>query len=317
MIALVVVAIFSYNTINAKSLEDYNHLPANWGSSDLLEVEPHLLAQFKDKKFVCRSEESDEPPESAAAKEALKPLIAYSAAGDDITDYWMDDQHRKKRVELLDAAVKTGGWKAIYVDSIWSLSYRSNPQEAEEAAVQFQKLVDQGVPLAVYQYASSLYGRDYEKMYQMLGQAVDRGNPQAMALVGGNIVPQARVLHPIGREMLECAVKKGYAPAYASLGKLAWMEGRRVDAYRLWEKGVNVGCEACSESLESLGRVRPGYTPATSMLEKMPELSAINAFYEKNFFYGMTELPDFARPLPAALHFHINDKELLALLEKE
>lgn len=95
------------------------------------------------------------------------------------------------------------------------------------------------------------------------------------------------------------------------------MEGRRLYADRLWEKGINEGCASCSGYLESVGRVRRGYTPATPMLDLVPELAAINAFYEHNFFYDLSGLRDFEQPLPENIAFHLDDKELLELLKLE
>ncbi|MGV8924742.1 MAG: hypothetical protein ACOH2G_03550 [Ewingella sp.] len=316
--ALLFIGIFSFcASTSAKNLEDFNHLPASYGASAELSVEPNLLAQFKDKPFVCRSEASFIPKESPAAADAFRHLVEYVSAGDQVEKFWMDKDHRAKREDLLAAALKEGGWKARYLNSAWTLRYPANPKEVADANAELQKLVQQGIPIVVSHYAASLYGRDYKTMYELLSAAVDHGSPDAMTSAGGNIVPQARELHPIGRKMLECAVEQGFAPAYISLGQLAWMEGRRLDAYRLWEKGINEGCAACSERLESIGRVRRGYTSTTSMLELVPELAAINAFYENNFFYNISGLPDFKRPLPDKLKFHLDDKELLKLLKLE
>ncbi|WP_455818276.1 hypothetical protein [Pseudomonas cerasi] len=301
----------------AKSLDDFNHAPPVYGSSDQLSANPHLLAAFKDKTFVCRTGAEFAPAESAAAEVAFRQLVDYAAQGDPVENFWMDADHRKKREDLLAAAVKAGSWKAVYLDSVWTLRYPASPEAATDATATMKKMIDQGVPIATYQYAASLYGRDDKTLYTLLSKEVDRGNLQAMELAGGTIVPQARELHPIGKAMLECAVKQGYAPAYASLGRLAWMEGHRVDAYQLWAKGLNLGCEACSSPLESLGRIRAGYNTATPMLDLMPELAAINAFYNNNFFYDLSGLRDFERPLPEQLAFHLNDKELLKLLKAE
>lgn len=316
--ALVFSGLFAFcASASAKSLEDFNHLPPVYGSSDQLSPEPHLLAEFKDKKFVCRTEEGATPKESPAAAAAFRQLVDYAAEGDPVENFWLDAGNRKKREDLLAAAVKAGSWKAIYLDSLWTLRYPATPEAATQASATLQKMIQQGIPIAMSDYAASLYGRDYNTMYTLLSAAVDHGSPQAMDLTGGTIVPQARELHPIGKAMLECAVKQGYAPAYASLGKLAWMQGHRLDAYRLWAKGVNLGCAACSSPLESLARVRSGYNTATPMLDLMPELAAINAFYSNNFFYELSDLSDFERPLPEKLAFHLNDKELLKLLKLE
>lgn len=316
--ALIFAAIFmACGTATAKRLEDFNHAPTSYGSSEQLSVDKQLLAEFSHKKFVCRSEAAFLPKESPAAAEAFRQLVEYALAGDQIDNFWMDEEHKKQREGLLADAVKEGSWKAVYLDSVWTLRYPASPAERVNASEKLQALIQQGVPIAAYKYGSSLYGRDDNAMYALLSGAVDRGSPQAMALVGGNIVPQAKVLHPVGKQLLECAVEQGFAPAYRSLGKLAWMEGRRLDAYRLWEKGANKGCASCIQYLEPIGRVRRGYTSATPVLEQVPQLAAINAFYERNFFYPLSELKDFDLPLPKNLTFHLNDTELLKLLETE
>lgn len=316
--ALVLSGLFICGAASAaKTLDDFNHRPTAYGSAGELTPEPHLVAEFKDKKFVCRSEEAFTPQESPAAAAAFRQLVDYAARGDVVDNFWQDAGNKKQREELLAAAVKAGSWKAVWLDTVWTLRYPASPEATKQANATLQKMIEQGVPIAAYAWASSLYGRDYKTMYRLLSTAVDRGSPQAMELVAGTLVPQVRELHPIAREMLECAVKQGYAPAYASLGRLAWIEGHRTDAYRLWAKGLNLGCDACSEPLESLARVRSGYNTATPMLDLMPELAAINAFYNSNFFYTLSGLRDFERPLPEKLAFHLNDKELLALLKAE
>ncbi|MBD8163892.1 hypothetical protein [Erwinia persicina] len=316
--ALVLSSLFACGAASAaKTLDDFNHGPTAYGSMGELATEPHLVAEFKDKKFVCRSEEAATPQESPAAAAAFRQLVDYAAIGDAKDNFWLDAGNRKKREDLLAAAVKAGSWKAAYLDSLWTLRYPASPDATTGANATLQKLIEQDVPIVTYTYASSLYGRDYKTMYRLLSTAVDRGSLQAMTLIGGTLVPQARAMHPLAKSLLECAVKQGYAPAYASLGKLAWMEGHRLDAYRLWAKGINLGCDACSEPLESLARVRAGYRPTDPMLNLMPELAAINAFYDSNFFYTLSGLRDFERPLPEKLTFHLNDKELLALLKAE
>ncbi|MCS6085898.1 hypothetical protein LNN85_12980 [Klebsiella pneumoniae subsp. pneumoniae] len=114
-------------------------------------------------------------------------------------------------------------------------------------------------------------------------------------------------MHPLGKQLLACAVGQGYAEAYDHLGLLADMEGRRVDAYRLWEKGINEGCEGCIKKMSNLAKVRHGYSADVPMMELMPELTRIKEFNENNFFYQLTELPDFYRRLPDELIFHLND----------
>lgn len=138
-----------------------------------------------------------------------------------------------------------------------------------------------------------------------------------MASVGSTIVAQSKALRPLAKPMLECAVDQGNADAYKALGILADMEGRRLDAYRLWERGTNLGCEGCIKHLENIAKVRPGYKISTPFTDLMPELVAIRKFYASNFFHGLSSLPDFERSLPEKLVFRPSDAELLKLLKLE
>ncbi|MDN2608405.1 hypothetical protein OB915_07060 [Klebsiella pneumoniae] len=69
--------------------------------------------------------------------------------------------------------------------------------------------------------------------------------------------------------------------------------------------------------MSNLAKVRHGYSVDVPMMELMPELTRIKEFNENNFFYQLTELPDFYRRLPEELIFHLNDSELLSLLKLE
>jgi hypothetical protein len=309
---------FTCSNATAKNLEDFNHSPtAYYGLGDI-STDPDLLETFKDKKIVCGGDEHFTPHEKEAAVTAFKHLADYVSTGDQTPDFWYDTDHQKKRLNLLTTAVKEGSWKANYIDSLWEIKSNVRPDKTQTAAGELRKLTQQGIPIVIYKYATFFYGRDYKTMYTLLSEAVDRGNPQAMAYVGGDIVAHSKDLLPIGKELLECAVKQGYAPAYNNLGKLAFMEGRRLDAYRLWEKGLNEGCAECSENLMPIARIRPGYNAATTpMKDLMPELVAISEFYDNNFFYVLSELPELKRPLPNNLAFHPSKEELLKLLESQ
>lgn len=154
-------------------------------------------------------------------------------------------------------------------------------------------------------------------MYYLYAETIKRGSPQAMSAVGGTIVVRVQELHPLGKQLLESAVGQGYAGAYDHLGLLADMEGRRLDAYRLWEKGINEGCEGCIKKMSNLAKVWHGYSADEPMMELMPELTRIKEFNENNFFYQLTELPDLYRRLPEKLIFHLNYFDLLSLLKLE
>ena len=49
----------------------------------------------------------------------------------------------------------------------------------------------------------------------------------------------------------------------------------------------------------------------------VPELLRIKNFYENNWSYSITELPDFERRLPKHMEFHPSDSELLLTLKLE
>ena len=172
-------------------------------------------------------------------------------------------------------------------------------------------------------------------MYFWYDAAIDRGSVDAMTAVGSTIVVQSKALRPIGKLMLECAVSKNHADAYKSLGMLADMEGRRLDAFRLWVKGVNEGCKQCFTHVESLARTLN--ENSRNSIKKLitnnlrsqpqeedlisgnttPELELIKKFYAGNWSYEISELPDFFRRLPKQMEFNPSDTTLLLTLERE
>lgn len=303
------------------ALEDFNRFPSWDGTSASLSTDPSLVAHFKGKKYVCSELKDTSPTESEAAARAFNEFVDYTKQGDKIENFWMDATHKKQRENLLSAAVKAGSWKADYLDSVWAIRYRKNAEFAQQATARLLKLVEKGVPIAAYKYATYLFGRDNESMYYLYSAAIDRGNPHAMTTVGTTIVVQSKALRPIGQALLECAASKGHANAYKGLGILANMEGRRLDAYRLWAKGTNEGCEECHVSMESIAKARDRtYGPLRShhsMLERVPELIAIKQFQKDNMFYELTELADFERRIPKEMAFYPSDSELLQVLTLE
>ena len=308
---------FSGIAAGQSNLEDFNHSPKWVDSAGQINPDPGLMKYFQNMKFVCHNASGFTPKENKSAAKAFSELVQYTSEGDQIKGFWNSPEHKQKREGLLATAIKAGSWKAAYVNSVWAIKYPSAETPIEVASTKLHELVSQGIPIAAYKYASYLFGRDYETMYYLYAEAIKRGSPQAMSAVGGTIVVRVQELHPLGKQLLECAVGQGYAEAYDHLGLLADMEGRRVDAYHLWEKGINEGCEGCIKKMSNLAKVRHGYSVDVPMMELMPELMRIKEFNENNFFYQLTELPDFYRRLPDELIFHLNDSELLSLLKLE
>lgn len=298
-------------------LEKFNQSPPFGPASDDLSPDENLLRHYQRKSFDCRDDLESSPRETVNAARALRAFLEYSMAGDQGERYWDDAEHRQRREDLLAAAIKAGSWKAVYLDSVWAIRFPSKIKPAEIASATLRKQAQEGVPIALYKYSTYLFGRSNDSMYGLLSEAIERGSPQAMAMVGGTIVMQARPLWPLGKALLECSASHGYAAAYGSLGVLADMQGRRLDAYRLWEQGANGGCSACLRHMSELATVRKGYTPATPMEDLTPEVERIKSFYRNNFFYEISELPDTYRRIPKEMEFHAADAELLSLLRRQ
>ncbi|MDR5751373.1 MULTISPECIES: hypothetical protein [unclassified Caballeronia] len=298
-------------------LDQFNQsTPSDGASAD--ESDTMLISAFKGRPFVCRNAVDYTPLDADEAKGKFSEFVRYTKQGDADEKLWLSETNRKKRDDLLKTAVDAGSWKAAYVDSIWSIRFPSSSQSRQNASRQLEQLVRQGIPIAAYKYATYLYGRDDEMMYYLLKQAIDRGSPNAMELVGRSIIARSKQLRSLAKAMLDCAANQGNANAYAGLGRLADMEGHKIDAFHLWVKGLNSGCDQCVDNLARLAKIRNGYDPDNvSMIDLLPELKRITQFYTDSFMYGDTELPDLFRPLPVALEFHPSDDELLKLLEFE
>ena len=272
-----------------------------------------LISAFKGRPFECRNAVDHTPLDAAEAQGKFNEFVHHVKLGGADKNFWASEVNRNKREDLLKSTVNSGSWKAVYVDSVWSIR-SPDASRSQSASDQLEQLVRQGIPVATYKYATYLYGRDDKTMYYLLEEAIDRGSPDAMELVGGNIVAPSKQLRPLAKAMLDCAVNQGNANAYGHLGRLAEMEGHKVDAFHLWVKGLNNGCDECVDNLARLAKSRKGNDPAPAPMNgSMPELKRIAQFYSDTFMYEDTKLPDLFRPLPAALEFHPSDEEVLKL----
>ncbi|WGS49122.1 hypothetical protein LFL96_15320 [Paraburkholderia sp. D15] len=301
------------DTTSSQELTSFNHSAA-WDDVSAQEMDRTLLAQFKGRPFVCRQAQDHTPEESAAAAKAFAEFVQYTTHGNSVPDFWDSEAARKKRLDLIRAAIKAGSWKAEYVDSVWAFRVRGDAAAHQDAARRLEKLAAQGIPIAAYTYATYLEQVPQEQE-RVMSEAIDRGSPDAMVWVGGDIVVRSKQLRPAGKAMLECAMAQGDGEAYDSLGVLADMEGRKVDAYRLWEKGVNNGCSACIGHLEGFARIRADYDPSRGTTDATPALKQIGNFYSDNSLFEWTRLPDLYRPLTDDLSFHVSDGDILKLLK--
>ncbi|WP_211609636.1 SEL1-like repeat protein [Paraburkholderia haematera] len=298
---------------SSQELDHFNHSTV-WDDASAEERDQTLIAQFKGRSFVCRQAKDHTPEDAGNAARAFGEFVQYTTHGDGVPDFWDSEAARKKRLDLISAAIKAGSWKADYVDSVWAFKARGDAAAHQDAARRLEKLASQGIPIAAYTYATYLE-QTPDEQERVMSEAIDRGSPDAMAWVGGNIVVRSKQLRQIGKAMLDCAAAQGNGDAYDSLGLLADMEGRKVDAYRLWEKGVNNGCLACIGRMEEFAKIRAGYDPSTGTTDATPALKQIGHFYSDNFLFEWTRLPDLYRPLAADLSFHISDGDILKLLK--
>jgi hypothetical protein len=287
---------------------------APWDDVSAEERDETLIAQFKGRSFVCRQAKDHTPEDTGNAARAFGEFVQYTTHGDHVPDFWSSEVTRKKRLDLIRAAIKAGSWKAEYVDSIWAFREGGDAATHQDAVRRLEKLVSQGIPLAAYTYATYLEDAPGEQE-RMMSEAIDRGSPDAMAWVGGNIVVRSKQLRQTGKAMLDCAAAQGNGDAYESLGLLADMEGREVDAYRIWEKGVNNGCQACIRRMEQFVKIRADYDPSMGTTDATPALKQIGYFYSDNFLFEWTQLPDLYEPLPVNLAFHVSDGDILKLLK--
>jgi hypothetical protein len=290
-------------------LEKFNHSPPYDGVS-AYEMDHELNDHFKDKAFQCRNAGDYTPVDSDESIQAFDKFVQYVNQGSSARDFWMEPTNQTQREELLEAAISAGSWKAHYINAMWTLKTRGNNLEGDEAVSQLEALAAGGIPIAAYMYSRLFFGKDPAEEQRMLSEAVDRGSPEAMAMIGEHMVIRSKSLRSVGKSMLDCALAQGYSDAYRGLGKLADMEGRWVDAYRLWEKGANSGCDGCVRHMEDFAKVR--VRPAQ---DEDPALLQIKKFYASRFLYRVSLLREFNTPLPKNMAFQFTDGELVKLLK--
>ena len=207
------------------------------------ENDSNLIKAFEHYQFQCVNENTSNPDESSDARKKFDAFIRYFNAHS-----LPDKAQAKERLALLEKAIKGGSWRAEYVDLIWQIwDNRNNPAAQPPLIKRLASMAQAGIPIAIYGYVKWLGGfyEQPEERYRLLKAAIDRGSPEAMTLVGGEIASRSIKLRSLGKNLLTCARKQGESSSYESLGKMAWQEGRWVDAYRIWEEGTNKGCKDC------------------------------------------------------------------------
>lgn len=276
-------------------------------------VDDGAIAAFGNYKFTCRKQEDFSPEESAKAKKSLKNLLSFAAR------HPAPSQAQVKETEdLMAKAIKAGSWRAKYIDlslRIWKglhWEQAAIPQLSEELA----DMTAEGIPAAAYGYVQWMGGLhdDKAERYRLLEAAIDRGNPQAMVLIGDLIGMHSMVLRPMGKEMLDCAASQGEPSAYGSMGKIAWREGRWVDAYRLWEKGLNAGCGSCFDAMRGLSRLKSRLGAGNETFDPRLQLDALRKFYSGQFLIQNSGMGELLEKAPQYMEFHVTDEQIVELI---
>jgi hypothetical protein len=280
-------------------------------------------AAFSNYKFKCERQEDFSPKESANGAAKLKEFMAYASAHPASTC-----KEKIKCLALLKAAAKAGSWRADYIDLIWDISdNRSNQKALQSLEARLDNFAGQGTPIALYGYVRSHEDMPMEEMYRLLKVAIDRGSPQAMVQVGFDLGMRTLTLRPMAKEMLACAKSQQEPGAYGVLGKIAWTEGRWIDAYRLWEEGANLGCEDCIDKMKEFGaltreltvtgEIRDSTTrQSNDILNSLQRLDALKDFYSKQFLYEITDMTELLVTAPTDMAFHVSDEQIVALIRK-
>lgn len=312
-VALSAHAVTGYASDTDAELRRLNNLnvPENFQPQ---ENDPALVNAFQHYQFDCRSESGFNPKESKTAQERFDAFVTYFNRHRTPTD-----EQAKKRLDLLTAATKSGSWKAKYVDMIWEIREVRGGPRAQALAKELTGLAEEGIPIAIYQYVERMGGfyDQPDERNRMLKAAIDRGSPQAMALVGGSIASRSVVLRELGKKLLACAIKQGEPQAYESLGKIAWHEGRWVDAYRLWEQGANKGCEDCIGRMEQFSTLRADFHIDDGVHGSNSTLKALRGYYADQRLYQITNMHTLLTPASRELQFHVTDEQLVSLVKKE
>lgn len=275
-----------------------------------------LQQELAQKPFACAQQQERLPKDSAAAQQAFKRFMDYSDRTDDSQ---VTDEHMRERLRLLEVAIEAGSWRARFSDLMWRMKTDSrDPEAARQMVKELMDMVDQHNPAAIYIADAWVYvgAVDQTGHQQLVRLGVALGNPQLIGQVGHRLATGTLAYRARGIAMLRCAVQQGHPDAYYSLGLVASQEGRMFDAYRIFEQGGNLGCDRCFERLEYLALRQPGFSHGRdSTVGAVPAVKALQDFYERQFFWDLTKLPELRRQAPLALQLRLSDDEIVGLAE--
>lgn len=292
-------------------LQRYNRLTLS-KSAQLYSPDDNETSAFRGYSFRCHRQADHLPAETPEAQAAFQRFAEMAGALGDTT---ADD--RRRRLDLLDKAVAAGGWRAKYFDAMWGLWAEHNRPEGQRHFKTLLAMAEAGNPAALHGVLAWTNGLrdDMPQRISVLKAAIERGNPQVMSTVGFTLGTRTRELRPMALKMLECAAAQGDGSAYEGLGRIAWLEGRWVDAYRAWQQGANLGCRGCLNQMEDLVAAQPAHEPSQGTYGREPQVAALRKFYEEQFLYSMSHLIELRVPAPPALHIRWSDEQVVAVIK--
>jgi len=273
-----------------------------------------LTEAFGNVEFVCRQQRDHVPEEGDAAKEAFESFVTFSRAN----ERNLSDEIHQRRMDLLSRADKAGSWRARYFMAMRSIYLFRNEPQGRAAFDQLFEMAQSGNPAAlagVLHWSGGMYD-DIPQRLLILKAAIERGNPQAMVTVGFDLGARSLELRPKGLAMLQCAADQGSAEAYEGLGRVAWLEGRWVDAHRTWLRGANLGCESCLMTIDTAMRTSAaGYDPDEGTYRQDSKAELLRKFYADQTLRSLSLLDDLRVEAPTQMWLEWSDRQLLKVLE--
>lgn len=302
-----------------ETLLPYNRMQASQGFwMPTSQVFPDTSA-FGAAPFHCVQQKDHLPKESQAAQRAFAKFLAYF---DETNDADLSDDEEKKRLRLIQAAIKAGSWRAELSYWLWvaNTGMRGDLERSRRVSAELLRMAQGRNPAIVAAAAAQVHddADGQPTLNSLLRSGLERGSPQVMTSVGGRLAINVPKHRARGLAMLRCAAEQGDVEAYHPLGLAARLEGRWVDAYRIFELGANQGCTRCAEALGPLARMRLGFPGSPhDPTGHTPEISSLSAFYTAQFFWQITGLTDLRRLAPPSIQVNLGHEQVMGLIGLE
>jgi hypothetical protein len=272
--------------------------------------------QVTAKPFQCVLQKDFLPPESSTAQAAWRKFLAYSKTIDDPS---ITAEQKRVRLQLLQDAIKAGSWRAQLTDILWDFKFNYlQPQQVQPSVDKLLDMAEQGNPLALLAVEQWMgyTGLTDEQRANLTIAAIERGNPQLMTTVGFRLAQYSLAHRANGVAMMHCALKQGDAEAYHALGMILYMEGRWLDAHRLWEQGSNFGSTECLQRVEQIALTYPGFKLGRdTTFNAIPNSAKLREFYEGQFLWNLTNIPELHEDAPEAIRIRVSDQEFIKLID--